>query len=49
MNGKKWENSIYTKIVRISKEDLEFLKDNKEKLSIAGFLHFLIQFYKAKQ
>ena len=49
MYGKDWKDSVYKRIVRISITDLAFLKENKGKLSIAGFLHFIIQYYKANQ
>jgi hypothetical protein len=39
----------YQEKVRISEEDLAWLKKSREDLSIAGFLHFVIQTYKANQ
>lgn len=47
--NKNWENSEYEKLVRIKVVDWKWLKDNKEDLSIAGYLHYLIQYYKANQ
>ena len=40
---RRFEESEYTKLVRVSEEDLEWLKRNKNKLTIAGFLKNIIQ------
>lgn len=42
-----YEQSIYTRQIRITKEDLEWIKENKGKKSAAGFLEQIIN--KAKQ
>ena len=44
-----WADSNYQKLVRISEEDLAWLKKSREDLSMAGFLHFVIQTYKANE
>lgn len=49
MKNKNWENSEYEKLIRIKVSDLEWIKNNKEDMSAAAFLHFIIQFYKAKK
>ena len=43
---KDWKYSEFEKVVRIKKEDLEFLKNEKGKKTIAGMLSFIINFYK---
>lgn len=43
---KDWKDSEFEKVVRIKKEDLEFLKKEKGKKTIAGMLSFIINFYK---
>jgi hypothetical protein len=48
MANKNWENSEYTKLVRIKADDLEYLKLNKEDMSAAGFLNYIINLYKNK-
>jgi hypothetical protein len=42
MYGKDWKDSEFKKVVRISEEDLEYLKKIKDKKTIAGMLHFII-------
>ncbi|MCK9370372.1 hypothetical protein M0R04_10730 [Candidatus Dojkabacteria bacterium] len=42
-----WENSEYSDLIRIKPEDKEYIKTVKGDLSMAGFLHFIIQTYKA--
>lgn len=44
-----WNKSEYNKLVRIKKVDLEFLREQRGKLSLAGYLHFIIQTYRAKE
>lgn len=41
-----WKQSKYKKIIRISIEDLDFLKQEKDKKSLAGFLEEIIKYYK---
>ena len=43
----KWKNTNYTELVRIKKEDKQWLKENKGKLSMAGYLHKIINNYKS--
>ncbi len=43
MEKRNWENTEYTKIVRITYEDLEWLKKNKGKMSIARKLKEIIK------
>ena len=49
MANKNWENSEYTKLIRISVPDLEYIKMNKEQLSSAGFLKHIIKIYRDKK
>ena len=47
--NKNWKNSEYEKLTRIKLPDLDWLKENKGELSIAGYLHYIIQCHKAKK
>ena len=46
MEKKDWEDSEFEKKVRISLEDLEFIKKIKKKKSIAGKLKEIINHYR---
>ncbi len=42
MRNKSWEQSDFTKVVRVTEEDYEWLKQHKLKKSLAGFLKHVI-------
>ena len=42
---KDWKDSEYTNLIRIKKEKSEFLKKNKGKKTMAGFLNEIIDYY----
>ena len=42
----KWKESEYQKLVRIKEDKLNWLKENKGKLTIAGFLDKIINKHK---
>ena len=46
---KNWKETEFTRQVRVHLEDLEWLKTNKGKQSIAGFLSEVISSYKISQ
>ena len=43
MRNKQWNESKYTKLIRIKEEDYEWIKQNKGKKSAAGFLEEIIK------
>jgi hypothetical protein len=45
----RYEDSKYQKIIRITEEDLEWIKVNKGKKSAAGFLQSMISEFKEKR
>lgn len=43
MTDKYWEKTEYTKLARVTAEDLEYIKSVKGKGSVAGYLRELIK------
>lgn len=41
-----WETSKYEKVIKITKEDLDWIKENKGKKSAAGFLKQILEEFK---
>ena len=44
-----WEGSEFQEVIRLTKDDKDFLRKNKGKKSMAGFLHAIIQEFKNNQ
>jgi len=44
----EWKDSKYKKLIRITEEDLDWIKENKGKKSGAGFLEEIIKNSKKK-
>lgn len=42
MRDSKWENSEFIKVIRVKTDTYNWLRDNKGKLSIAGFANKII-------
>lgn len=41
-----WETTRFTKSIKLTEEDLEWIRENKGKKSAAGFLEFIINKYR---
>jgi hypothetical protein len=46
MRDKEWNESRFNKRIRVTEDDLEWIKKNKGKKSAAGFLEEIIKQYK---
>ncbi len=46
MRSKNWEQSEFTKVVRLTEQDYDWIKAVKGKKSAAGFLKEIINIYK---
>jgi len=42
---KKWEESEYKSVIRLKPEKQEWIRENKGKSSMAGFLNKIINYY----